>query len=139
MTTPTPMVPFLEIPDGGEPRLVGCRCRDCAAVFTDARTHCAACGAREALERVTLASRGILVAYTVVYRSFPEVAVPYVSAVVDLDAGGTLKGNLVDAGADPSAIAVGMPVETVYRTAAEADDAGNPVLTYAFRPVEASS
>jgi uncharacterized OB-fold protein len=35
---------------------------------------------------------GTLYAYSIVHRSFPGIEVPYVSAIVDLDGGGTVEG-----------------------------------------------
>ncbi len=134
MSTLVPMVDFLEIPEEGLPRLVGQRCTGCAAVFFDARCHCAACGARDAMSREIMVGHGQVHAFTIVHRSFPGIPVPYVSAVVDLDGGGTLKGNLIDA--DPASVRVGMSVETVFVEAHQADTEGRTVLTYAFRPAE---
>ena len=68
-----------------------------------------------------------------IYRSFPEVPVPYVSCVVDLDGGGTVTGTLVDVAADPENLSVGMPVELVFRPAPVADEDGNRYLSYFFR------
>ena len=55
--------------------------------------------------------------YSIVHRSFPGVEVPYVSAIVDLEGGGTVKGNLIDVEPDPAKIKFGMPVEVVYEIA----------------------
>ena len=57
---------------------------------------CAACGARNKMSAVKLSNEGKLYNYTVVHRNFPGVPVPFISAIVDLEGGGTLKGNLVD-------------------------------------------
>jgi hypothetical protein len=42
-----------------------------------------------------LSNAGTLYTYSIVCRSFPGIEVPYISAVVDLDGGGTIKGNLI--------------------------------------------
>ena len=68
------------------------------------------------------------------HRSFPGIAVPYVSAIVDLDGGGTVKGNLVGIEPDPGKIQMGMPVEVVYRVAPTKDREGNEYLSYSFQP-----
>ena len=47
-----------------------------------------------------LSNRGELYVYSIVHRSFPGIEVPYVSAIVDLEGGGTVKGNLI--GIEPS-------------------------------------
>ena len=131
---PLPIVSFLKIPPQGEPYLEGVRCGTCQAVFLGDRPVCSSCGAREGLAATTLANRGTLYVYTIVYRSFPGVPVPYVSAIVDLDGGGTLKGNLVGVEPDPEKIQMGMPVEVVYRVAPIKDRDGNEYLSYCFQP-----
>ncbi len=138
---PKPVVPFLKTSSGGgDPFLEALACERCGKLFLDARRHCAACGARDALAPKRLAQTGQLHAYTVVYRSFPGVNVPYVSAVVDLDGGGTVKGNLLDVAADPRAIEIGMRVRLRYsliERAANAKGQSLPaILTYAFVPEE---
>jgi uncharacterized OB-fold protein len=86
------------------------------------------------MARVELATSGRLYNYTIVYRSFPGVAVPFVSAVVDLDGGGTVKGNLLDVPVDPEVIAFDMPVEMVFRDAGIANPAGAGFTAHFFVP-----
>jgi uncharacterized OB-fold protein len=131
---PLPIVSFLKIPPKGDPHLEGLQCRQCKAIFLGERPACASCGARDALVPKKLANTGKLYVYTIVYRSFPGVAVPYVSAIVDLDGGGTVKGNLVGVEPDPRKIQMGMPVEVVYGIAPTKDREGNEYLTYSFKP-----
>jgi uncharacterized OB-fold protein len=134
-----PVVPFLKIPDGGEPYLEGCVCQRCQTTFLAPRSVCSKCGAREQLETTRLSNRGTLYAYSIVHRSFPGVEVPYVSAIVDLEGGGTIKGNLIDVEPNPKKIAFGMPVEVVYKDALGRKDAeGNAYLSYFFQPARSS-
>lgn len=131
---PLPIVPFLKIPSEGSPYLEGQRCRACGAVFLGERATCSKCGGRGTLEPTPLSGRGTLYVYSIVHRSFPGVEVPYVSCVVDLEGGGTVKGNLIGIDADPAKIAMGMPVETVFKVAPRKDAEGNEYLTYYFQP-----
>ena len=133
--SPRPVVDFLKLPPGGEPYLEGHTCGACGAVFLGARSVCARCGARDRMTATRLANRGTLYAYSIVHRSFPGVAVPYVSAIVDLEGGGTVKGNLIDVPADPAALPFGMPVEVVYGDAlGRTDTEGHAYVSYFFRP-----
>jgi uncharacterized OB-fold protein len=132
---PLPVVPFIKIPETGSPYLEGCACRRCDAVFLGRRAVCSKCGAREQLESKRLSNRGTLHTYSIVHRSLPGVAVPYVSAVVDLEGGGSIKGNLLGVEPSPEKIAFGMPVDVVYRDALGRKDAsGNSYLSYFFEP-----
>ena len=58
------------------------------------------------------------------------------SAVVDLDGGGTVKGNLIGIEPDPKKIKMGMKVEVVYKIAPRKDKEGNEYLTYYFQPAK---
>jgi uncharacterized OB-fold protein len=133
---PLPVVPFLKIPEKGEPYLEGLRCSACKAVFLGARDVCANCGARKQLEPLKLSNKGELYVYSITHRSFPGIETPYVSAVVDLDGGGTVKGNLIGIEPDPKKIKMGMRVDVVYQVAPRKDREGNEYLTYYFQPAK---
>ena len=134
-TGPLPVVPFLKIPDHGDPYLEGSVCQRCEAVFLGARTACSKCGARDGLQTRPLSNQGTLHAYSIVHRSFPGVVVPYVSAIVDLEGGGSIKGNLINVEPDPKKIPFGLAVELVYADALGRKDAeGNSYLSYFFQP-----
>ena len=131
---PRPVVPFLTIPDEGEPYLSGSKCGKCGEVFLGARKVCAKCGARDAMTDMKLANTGKLYNYTIVHRNFPGVPVPFVSAIVDVDGGGTLKGNLEGVSPVPDAIKFDMPVKIVIKDAGRKDKDGNSYLAYFFQP-----
>ena len=132
---PLPVVEWLKLPEGGDPYLEGHKCQSCGAVFLGERAVCAKCGARGKLSAVRLANTGSLYVYSIVHRSFPGIEVPYVSAIVDLDGGGTLKGNLINVEPDPEKIKLGMPVEVVYKDAlGRKDREGNSYVSYFFQP-----
>ena len=131
---PLPVVPFLKIPEDGDPYLEGHKCKECGAIFLGERSICSSCSARDQIEPVKLSNHGELYVFSIVYRSFPGIDVPYVSAVVDLEGGGTVKGNLINVEIDPEKIEMGMPIEVVYQTAPRKDAEGNEYLTYYFQP-----
>lgn len=130
---PLPAVDYLRIPEDGEPWLEGSKCKACGAVYVGSRSVCSKCATRDAMETIRLGSTGTLYSYAIVHRSFPGIEVPFVSAVVDLDEGGTLKGNLVDIEPDPDVIEFGMPVKVVFRDAlGRKDRDGNEYLSFFF-------
>lgn len=129
-----PVVPFLKIPEDGDPYLEGHKCKECGAIFLGERSICSSCSARDKIEPIKLSNQGELYVFSIVYRSFPGIDVPYVSAVVDLEGGGTVKGNLINVEIDPEKIEMGMPIEVVYQTAPRKDAEGNEYLTYYFQP-----
>ncbi len=132
---PLPAVDFLKIPEDGDPYLEGHRCGACDAVFVGAREVCSKCGTRGQLSAERLSDEGDLYVYSIVHRSFPGIEVPYVSAIVDLEGGGTVKGNLINIEPDPEKVKMGMPVRVVYRDAlGRKDRDGNHYLSYFFEP-----
>lgn len=134
-TQPLPVVPYLKIPEDGDPYLEGYKCGACGATFLGERNVCSKCGARDQMSAVKLPNRGELYSFSIVHRSFPGVDVPYVSAVVDLEDGTAIKGNLINVEPDPDKIEFGMPVEVVFDDAlGRKDKDGNSYLSYFFQP-----
>ena len=136
---PLPAVPYLKIPENGEPYLEAYKCGQCGATFLGGRDVCSKCGARDQMSAVTLPNTGKLYSYSIVHRSFPGIAVPYVSAIVDLDDGTAIKGNLINVDPDPESIPFDMPVEVVYDDALGRKDAdGNAYLSYFSQPADSA-
>ncbi len=132
---PLPVVPYLKLPDDAPPYLEGLKCGACGAVFLGAREVCSKCAARGRMQTVKLSNKGKLYSYCIVCRSFPGIDVPYVSAIVDLDGGGTVKGNLINVEPDPAKLAFDMPVEVVFKDAlGRKDKEGNSYISYFFQP-----
>ena len=130
-----PAVGYLKIPEDGDPYLEGYKCGNCAAVFLGERSVCSKCFTRNKMSAIRLEETGTLYSFSVVYRSFPGIDVPYVSAIVDLDGGGTVKGNLINIDPDPDKIDFGMKVKLTYQDAlGRKDKEGNSYLSYFFEP-----
>ena len=130
-----PAVPFLRLDADGAPYLEGYRCGECGATYLGERNTCSRCFTRDQMAAVRLSERGHLHTFSIVHRSYPGIAVPYVSAVVDLEGGGTLKGNLMGVEPDPEKIAFDMPVKVVFGDALGRKDAeGNAYISYFFAP-----
>jgi len=111
----------------------GFRCGSCGAVFPEATMACRACGHRPPPEAFTARETGKLHSWSVVHRSYPGIAVPFVLAIVDLDDGLTIKGTLRDvAEAD---LRSGMPVRLMFDDAGGArDPQGAPYVGFHFIP-----
>ena len=131
-----PVVEYLKLPEDGDPYLEGHKCGDCNSIFLGEREVCSNCTARGKIEPVKLSNKGKLYSYSITFRSFPGIDVPYISAIVDLDGGGTVKGNLIDCDPDPEKIEFDMPVEVVFDDALGRKDAeGNSYISYFFKPI----
>ena len=131
-----PVVDYLKLPENGDPFLEGHKCSKCGAIFLGERKVCSSCFSRDTLEAIKLNNTGKLYSYSIVCRSFPGIDVPYISAIVDLDGGGTIKGNLIDVEPDPEKIKFDMPVEVIFDDALGRKDAeGNSYISYFFKPI----
>lgn len=131
---PLPVVDWLKLPEGGDPYLEGHKCESCGAIFLGERNTCSKCGARDQMKAVQLSNKGKLYSFSIVHRSFPGIEVPYISAIVDLEGGGTVKGNLINIDPDPAQLKFDMPVEVVYKDAGRKDQDGNTYISYFFQP-----
>ncbi len=128
-----PALPHIVIDPAGNHALAGMKCASCGIVVEGERLACPACGARDSLGPVRLARSGRIAAHTVVHRSLPGVEVPFVSVVVDLDDGGSVRGTLT--GVDPLDDLGGeRRVAMVFRDSRQRDRSGRPFLCYTFVP-----
>jgi len=128
-----PIVPFLKLPDDGEPYLAGQRCTRCRAVYLGARRACSKCTAEGPFEEIPLSRKGRLWVWSIVHQSAPGIPVPYVVGVVDLPEGVSVRCNLVDVEPDPKHLVFGMPVEMTTGVSQQDKD-GNDVVAFYFRP-----
>jgi uncharacterized OB-fold protein len=126
-----PIVDYLAL-DDGPPHLVAWEAVDSGALYFDRRNADAKSGGTE-IKRRKLNTTGKLRSFTIVHRTVPGVPAPYVSALVDLDGGGSVKGNLVNIPPDPEHVKLGMPVRMTTFVAGTDDD-GTEAVAFAFEP-----
>lgn len=134
---PRPAFPFIEVRPNGEALLVAQRCTKCGATYADnARPACGRCGAREQdLELFHPQATGTLHSAVIVRRGYPGVPTPFISAVVDLDGGPTVKGTLRGVEFDPSEIQSGRRVKVEFNDAlGRKDKDGNSYVAHHFEP-----
>lgn len=131
MAKQVPIVDYLVIDDGA-PHLVAWEAVGSGALYFDRRNADAKGGGTEFARR-TLATDGIVRSFTIVQRGVPGVPVPYISALVDLDGGGCVKGNLLNCPPDPAHVELGMPVRMTTFVAGTDDD-GTEAIAFAFEP-----
>src|SRR5271169_6049805 len=94
-TGPRPIVPFLKL--GAQPYLEGSKCKTCGAIFLDPkRIACSKCGAAAPFDKVKLSNKGKVWVFSVVHQSFPGIKTPYITAIVDLPEGVSVRGLLLD-------------------------------------------
>jgi uncharacterized OB-fold protein len=136
----SPATRFIRCDAGGRPFIEARRCDACGAQYLEERIACARCGAADGFTSFIAAERGTVYCYTIVYRSYPGIAVPFISVVVDLDDGLVLKGTLLRAASVPAPSIGGMRVQLIYAAAGGAKSpTGLPYLAYFFEPLEIGS
>ncbi len=126
--------PYLKAPADGDPYLEGQKCGSCGAISLRHRMACAKCGARGTLKPTKLSNTGKLHAFSIIYRAFPGIDVPFISAIADLDGGGTIKTNMIGIEPDPAQIQLGMDIQVDYQIAPRKDGEGNEYLTFVIKP-----
>lgn len=135
-TGPKPIVPFLKLQP--KPHLMGCKCSSCGSVFLDTkRVACSKCGGTDTLKPIELSDKGKVWVFSVVHQSFPGIKTPYITAIVDLPEGVSVRTNIIgveaeDAQKNPKQM-YDMPVEMVTNVVAK-DRQGNEVVAFAFKP-----
>jgi uncharacterized OB-fold protein len=125
-----PMVDYLVL--DGEPHLVSQECKGCGALFFDRRNACARCGKRTFGTR-DLSPNGVVRSFSIIHQAAPGVPVPYVSSVIDLDGGGSVKANVLNIEPDPEHVKLGMKVRMTTFVAGTDDD-GTEAVAFAFEP-----
>ena len=126
-----PIVEYLVLGDG-EPHLAAWEAVDSGALYFDRRNADAKGGGTEFRKRA-LATRGVVRSFTIVHRTVPGVPAPYVSVLIDLDGGGSVKANLANVPPDPEHVKLGMPVRLTTFVAGTDDD-GTEAIGFAFEP-----
>tara|TARA_B100000287_G_C20386735_1_gene683845 strand:- start:80 stop:502 length:423 start_codon:yes stop_codon:yes gene_type:complete len=115
--------------------LSGLKCNKCGEIFLDHRSTCSSCFANNQFNEIKLSNTGRLYSYSIVHRSFPGVDVPYISVIVDMDEGGTVKGNLINIEPNPENLTFDMEVKLVFKDAlGRKDKDGNSYISYFFEP-----
>ena len=132
--TPLSIKPHLKVPESGDPYIEGLKCSECGAISLKERMACGNCGARDSMKPTKLADTGTLHAFSIIYRAFPGIEVPFISAIADLDGGGTIKTNMIGIDPDPAKIELGMKIEVTYGIAPRKDADGNEYMMYWIKP-----
>ncbi len=115
-------------------RLEGTRCKDCGAIHYPPRLICDKCHSRN-LEPFPLSGKGEVISYAVLLRGPTgfDVFTPYIYAMVRLEEGPIVEGQLTDV--DPEEVEIGMKVEMVTRKLMEYGKDGLIIYGYKFRPL----
>jgi uncharacterized OB-fold protein len=124
-----PLVDYLVL--GDRPHLVANQCTSCGARFFDRRNACAGCFGTS-FEKVSVATDGIVRAFTIVTFAAPGVPVPFASAIVDC-AGTSVRGNIINTESDPDHVKLGMNVRLVTYSLGT-DDNGTEAIGFGFEP-----
>ncbi len=113
--------------------LYGSRCASCGKVYFPVRHICPKCRRSSIgkMERHRLSGKGRVHSFSVVHDAPPQLAVlkPYAVAIVEMDEGVKVTGQLVDV--EIEEIDIGMGVEAVLRKLGDEGPAG--IIHYGFK------
>ena len=71
--------------------------------------------------------------FAIIHQAAPGVPVPYVSSVIDLDGGGSVKANVLKVEPEPENLSLGMKVRLTTFVAGTDDD-GTEAVAFGFEP-----
>jgi len=103
--------------------MIGSKCQTCGSVFFPPRVICTGCRSRGRVVDHQFTGKGVIESFTVI-RAAPEGfehMAPYVIAIIKLDEGTNISGQVVDG---PDEVAVGKRVRPVFRRITQDGDAG---------------
>lgn len=112
-------------------RMIGVRCETCGKAYFPRREICPKCRRKGKITEVEFAGKGKVFSFTNV-TSPPEGfedQVPYILAVIELDEGAKLTGQIVDVQKED--VEIGSRVESVFRVIQRDDPEG--LLHYGFK------
>ena len=128
----------IAVDENGDAWVRAFRCTACGTAAEVPTIACRKCHARGTMEEFRAGESGKLVTWSIVHRSFPGIEVPFVSAIVRLDDGISIKGNLK--GVADEDLRAGMPVRLVMDNAGGAKDKeGNEYVAYHFTAATADA
>lgn len=114
-------------------RLVAHRCGNCEKVYFPPRDVCPTCH-RESVGKMQpfdLSGKGEIVSYSIVHEAPTPFTrqKPYILAIIKLDEGPSLTGQVVDS--DPDEVDMGKRVHSVFRKVAE--DGKSGIIQYGYK------
>ena len=136
MTEPQPATNFIRVDADGTGHLIGRSCAACGATYLGFQTVCASCFSRNDLVERELALVGKLHTFTIVHRSFPGIETPFISAIVDLEGGGSLRGTVRGVRPEPDCLVAGALIKVVFERRPGIDPDGPEYLSYCFELME---
>lgn len=112
-------------------RMLGVKCITCNTPYFPKRTVCPKCRRRGKIEEVKYSGKGTVYSFTEI--GAPPVAfqdqAPYVLAIIELEEGARVTGQVVDASAKD--VKIGSKVEQVFRVIQRDDPEG--LIHYGFK------
>jgi uncharacterized OB-fold protein len=127
--TQVPLKPGLFEEVGGQPALIGSRCRACGQVLFPAQTTCLNC-LSEDVERIRLGREGTLYTYTIVYMASEHFPPPYAVGWIEMPEGLRIFSQIRGWQEQPLKIGMRMKIsiEPLWQ------DGDNEVVGFVFRP-----
>ncbi|MDI6916404.1 MAG: Zn-ribbon domain-containing OB-fold protein [Thermoplasmatales archaeon] len=115
--------------------LVGTECGNCGKKYFPIRSVCPECH-RESIgkmKKVKFSGNGKVFSYTVIHvgSSMFQMQTPYIMAIIELDEGPRITGQIIDC--ETKDVKIGMPVESVFRKIGEDGKSGTIYYGYKFR------
>ncbi len=117
--------------------LIGAKCGNCGRLYFPPRSVCPVCHRKSIgkMERFQLEGKGEVLSFSIVHDapSQLELQKPYVIAIIRMDEGIRLTGQVIDC--DPADVTIGMKVQATIRKVGEEGPSGIIHYGYKFMPL----
>jgi uncharacterized OB-fold protein len=118
--------------------LIGKKCGNCGKVFFPPREICPKCrrASMGKMEQLQLSGKGKVMSFSIIHDGLPEfhMMIPYTVAIIDLDEGARITGQIVDC--KPESVEIGSEVKAVFRKLGEEGPCGIIHYGYKFRLIK---
>ena len=116
--------------------LIGAKCGNCGGLYFPPRTVCPVCHRKSLgkMERFKLNGKGEVMSFSIVHDapSQLELQKPYVIAIIKMEEGIRLTGQVIDC--EPADVTIGMRVQATIRKVGEEGPSGIIHYGYKFMP-----
>ena len=118
--------------------MIGRKCARCEQVYFPPRDLCPKCRRSSIgrMEQVHLSGNGKILSFSTVHDGLPEfqMQIPYTMAIIELDEGARITGQIVDCKGD--CVKIGAKVEAVFRKLGSEGKSGIIYYGYKFKLIE---
>jgi uncharacterized OB-fold protein len=121
---------------GEKPYLIGGKCQTCGYISFPRLLVCPRCVKKDTMEEMHIRGKGKIDKFSICNAALPGFKAPSIQAYINLEEGASIWSLVTGVEPSDENLKIGMDVELVIARLRE-DAAGNEIVSYQFRPVQA--